>query len=128
MLSREHGHPHLGDRARLSKLFRVSVAGGWTVRAQILRLGPACVGTARHAVANYSADQDLDHDGVALAISEAVINVVMHAYRDREPGAVRIFASVAEGALVVVMSDDGLGMTPRNDSPGSRWGSPSSRN
>jgi hypothetical protein len=44
MLSREHGHPHLGDRARLSKLFRVSVAGGWTVRAQILRLGCGAVG------------------------------------------------------------------------------------
>lgn len=68
--------------------------------------------------ANYSADQDLDHDGVALAISEAVTNVVMHAYRDREPGAVCIFASVVEGALVVVISDDGLGMTPRTDSPG----------
>jgi hypothetical protein len=44
MLSREHGHPHLGDRARLSKLFRVSVAGGWTVRAQVLRLGCGAVG------------------------------------------------------------------------------------
>jgi len=43
----------------------------------------------------------------------------MHAYRDREPGTVRIFASVGDGALVVVVvSDDGLGMTPRTDSPG----------
>ena len=83
---------------------------------------PACVATARHAVADYCADQDLDHDGVALAVSEAVTNVVMHAYRDREPGAVRIFASVAEGALVVVISDDGPGMTPRTDSPGIGWG------
>lgn len=79
---------------------------------------PASVATARHAVAGYCADQALDHDGVALAVSEAVTNAVMHAYRDREPGAVRVFASVVEGALVVVISDDGLGMTPRTDSPG----------
>ena len=55
---------------------------------------------------------------MALAVSEAVTNVVMHAYRNGEPGVVRIFASVGEGALVVVVSDDGPGMTPRTDSPG----------
>jgi anti-sigma regulatory factor (Ser/Thr protein kinase) len=83
----------------------------------VLAATPACVATARHGVARYCADQDLDHDGVALAVSEAVTNAVMHAYRDRESGAVRIFASVAEDALVVVISDDGPGMTPRTDSP-----------
>ena len=80
--------------------------------------------TARHAVADYCADQAVDHDGVALAVSEAVTNAVMHAYRDREPGAVRIFASVGEGALVVIVSDDGPGMTPRSDSPGIGLGLP----
>lgn len=85
---------------------------------------PACVATARHAVADYCADQDLDHDGVALAVSEAVTNAVIHAYRDRETGAVRIFASVAGDALVVVISDDGPGVTPRADSPGMGWGLP----
>ena len=69
-------------------------------------------------MADYCADQALDHDGVALAVTEAVTNAVMHAYRDREPGTVRIFASVGDGALVVVVSDDGPGMTPRTDSPG----------
>ncbi len=83
---------------------------------------PACVATARHAVTDYCADQDLDNDGVALAVSEAVSNAVMHAYRNRESGAVRLFASVAEGALVVVISDDGHGMTPLTDSPGMGWG------
>ena len=78
----------------------------------------ANVVTARHAVADYCADQALDHDGVALAVTEAVTNAVMHAYRDREPGTVRIFASVGDGALVVIVSDDGPGMTPRTDSPG----------
>ena len=88
----------------------------------VLAAAPACVATARHAVAAYCADQDLDHDGVALAVSEAVTNAVIHAYRDRESGAVRIFASVVERALVVVISDDGPGMTPRTDSPGMGWG------
>jgi anti-sigma regulatory factor (Ser/Thr protein kinase) len=68
---------------------------------------PANVITARHAVAKYCADQALDHEGVALAVSEAVTNAVLRAYRDREPGAVRIFASVSDGALIVVVSDDG---------------------
>ena len=85
---------------------------------------PTSVGMARRAVGSYCADQDLDHAGVALAVSEAVTNAVMHAYCDREPGAVRIFASVAEGALVVIVSDDGPGMTPRTDSPGMGWDSP----
>ena len=88
----------------------------------VLAASPDCVATARHAVAGYCADQDLDHDGVALAVSDAVTNAVMHAYRDRKSGAVRIFASVAEGVLNVVISDDGPGMTPRTDSPGMGWG------
>ena len=47
----------------------------------------ASVPTARHAVAEFSAGQTLDHAAIAIAVSEAVTNAVMHAYRDREPGA-----------------------------------------
>ena len=60
----------------------------------------------------------LDHAAIAIAVSEAVTNAVMHAYRDREPGAVRILASFGDGAFIIVVSDDGLGMTPRTDSRG----------
>ena len=76
------------------------------------------VRTARHAVAAFCAGQALDHDGVAIAVSEAVGNVVTHAYRDVHDGAVRVFADLEPGSLLIVVSDDGRGMTPRSDSPG----------
>jgi hypothetical protein len=45
MLLREHGQlSRLGTERGTSELFRVSVAGGWTVRAQVLRLGCGAVG------------------------------------------------------------------------------------
>jgi serine/threonine-protein kinase RsbW/stage II sporulation protein AB (anti-sigma F factor) len=61
---------------------------------------------------------DVDLWPVGLVVSEAMTNVVLHAYRDREPGSVRLEASVAEGLLTVVVADDGIGMSPRADSPG----------
>ena len=72
---------------------------------------PGNVLRARHAVASYSADQAVDHEAVAIAVSEAVTNAVMHAYRDasRERSALRV---PSEGALLVIVSDDGPGMTP----------------
>jgi serine/threonine-protein kinase RsbW len=58
-------------------------------------------------------------DAVALAVSEAVTNVVLHAYPGaREAGAVRVRCRVAEEQLVVEVGDDGVGMARRDDSPG----------
>jgi anti-sigma regulatory factor (Ser/Thr protein kinase) len=55
-----------------------------------------------------------------LAISEAVSNAVIHAYRDRErPGTVTVSVEVRPAeAVEVVVGDEGLGMSPRSDSPG----------
>ena len=78
----------------------------------------ASVPTARHAVAEFSAGHALDHAAIAIAVSEAVTNAVMHAYREHEPGTFRVLASFDGGAFIVVVSDDGLGMTPRSDSRG----------
>jgi serine/threonine-protein kinase RsbW len=60
----------------------------------------------------------LDQAAVALAVTEAVANAVVHAYRDGDPGLVYVAASLDDGALAVIISDDGEGMTPRTDSPG----------
>ncbi len=61
---------------------------------------------------------------VVLAASEALSNVVMHAYIDRrDPGEMRIRARVAEQRLHVEVEDDGVGIRPRVDSPGAEWGS-----
>jgi serine/threonine-protein kinase RsbW/stage II sporulation protein AB (anti-sigma F factor) len=55
-----------------------------------------------------------------LAISEAVTNAVVHAFRCRQqPGTVTVTVDVSAGEMAqVVVRDDGTGMSPRSDSPG----------
>jgi anti-sigma regulatory factor (Ser/Thr protein kinase) len=58
-------------------------------------------------------------DVVALAVSETVTNVIVHAYAGApEPGQVRVRCHVATGRLVVEVADDGVGIARRDDSPG----------
>jgi anti-sigma regulatory factor (Ser/Thr protein kinase) len=60
---------------------------------------------------------------IVLAASEALTNVVMHAYVDREqPGEMRIRARGEEQRLLLEVEDDGVGMRPRLDSPGAGMG------
>ena len=61
---------------------------------------------------------DFDPWAVGIVISEAVTNVVLHAYREGEPGPVRVEASVEAGLLTLVVADEGVGMSPNPDSPG----------
>jgi anti-sigma regulatory factor (Ser/Thr protein kinase) len=62
---------------------------------------------------------------VALAVSEACTNVVMHAYiDDPAPGWMILEASHHRGELVVAVRDEGRGMLPRHDSPGLGLGLP----
>jgi anti-sigma regulatory factor (Ser/Thr protein kinase) len=56
---------------------------------------------------------------IALAITEATTNAVLHAYRDRdEPGTVMITAEREEEHLCFFVRDEGSGLAPRVDSPG----------
>ncbi|HEY5054463.1 MAG TPA: ATP-binding protein [Solirubrobacterales bacterium] len=48
-------------------------------------------------------------DNVALAVSEAVTNVVKHGYEREHPGTVTLAASTSDGLLEIRVSDDGLG-------------------
>lgn len=62
---------------------------------------------------------------VRLAISEAATNAVLHAYRDRAPGEIRVNAELTrDGLLRIVVEDDGFGPLPRPDSPGLGLGLP----
>jgi anti-sigma regulatory factor (Ser/Thr protein kinase) len=62
---------------------------------------------------------------VRLAVSEAATNAVLHAYRDRAPGQIRVDARVLDdGVLRIVVEDDGFGPLPRADSPGLGLGLP----
>jgi two-component sensor histidine kinase len=47
---------------------------------------------------------------VALAVTEACANVVLHAYPDT-PGDLSVTAWVDEGQLTLVIADDGVGLT-----------------
>ncbi len=55
---------------------------------------------------------------IRLAVSEALTNAVVHAYRGNEPGQFQVTAAVASGELWVLISDDGRGLHAWNDSRG----------
>ena len=57
---------------------------------------------------------------ISLAVTEAATNAIVHAYRDRaDAGDVRVVVSATgEGGLDIHVRDEGVGPTPRPDSPG----------
>lgn len=60
---------------------------------------------------------------IALAVSEAVSNVIIHAYRELpKPGAVSVEVERDRDALRIIVRDDGPGIAPRADSPGLGFG------
>ena len=61
---------------------------------------------------------------IKLVVTEAVNNVVLHAYRDRAPGPVRVRARARDSELTIAVDDAGAGMGPRHDSPGLGMGLP----
>jgi serine/threonine-protein kinase RsbW len=57
-------------------------------------------------------------DEIRLAVSEALTNVVLHAYRNGEVGRLHVTAAVASDELWVLIGDDGRGLHAWNDSQG----------
>jgi anti-sigma regulatory factor (Ser/Thr protein kinase) len=57
-------------------------------------------------------------ESIRLAASEALTNVVLHAYRSGGRGRIGVVAAVASGELWVLVSDDGGGLRPCSGSPG----------
>jgi serine/threonine-protein kinase RsbW len=84
------------------------------------------VGVLRHAVAEAAAAAgatEAQRGDIALAVSEALGNVVRHAYADAtRPGPMLLAVSAAPGAFEVEVRDEGCGMRPRLDSPGAGLG------
>jgi serine/threonine-protein kinase RsbW len=89
---------------------------------------PASVPSARHAVLRHleaANTPDPPLADIGLAVSEAVTNVVHHAYSDeREPGTVRVRVAIAPHEIELMVEDEGSGMRPRPDSPGLGLGMP----
>jgi serine/threonine-protein kinase RsbW len=84
---------------------------------------PELRGAVQGFVSKHGAGADVLSD-VALAVSEAVTNAVMHGFLDRDQGTVRVSVKAGDGEIVVVVADDGRGMQPRPDSPGLGMGLP----
>jgi anti-sigma regulatory factor (Ser/Thr protein kinase) len=100
---------------------------GPTTLIKRFRAVPEHVGEARQTVVAYARRHGAaDPDAVALAVSEALTNVVLHAYVDRlEPGDVVLVAERhPDDGLEVQVSDQGRGMKLRDDSPGIGVGLP----
>lgn len=83
---------------------------------------PRSAGAVRNALTSFARECGMVQptiDAIALAASEAVTNVVVHAYSDaREPGRLEVTAVLAEDELWVMVTDAGSGLRPRRDSPG----------
>ena len=81
------------------------------------------VGSARRAAVEFARAAgvpDLRLEDLRLAISEALSNAVLHAFRMQDlPGTVTVTVDVTPDQFVeAVVRDDGMGMSPRSDSPG----------
>jgi serine/threonine-protein kinase RsbW len=77
---------------------------------------------ARRAVVDWAREYVEDRavlSDIALAITEATTNAVLHAYRDREePGTVTVTAELQDDHVCLYVRDEGSGLAPRVDSPG----------
>jgi anti-sigma regulatory factor (Ser/Thr protein kinase) len=73
---------------------------------------PESVGLLRGTIGAFAAAHGAEGmlmGDIALAVSEAVSNVVVHAYEPGEDGIVHFAADVEDGSLEIVISDDGHG-------------------
>ncbi len=74
----------------------------------------------RRAIAQYAQEVGLEEDRIIVvvtAFSEAVANVVAHAYPD-QPGEVQVSAFVAKGELWIKVADNGIGCNQPTRRPG----------
>jgi serine/threonine-protein kinase RsbW len=85
-------------------------------------------GDGRRAVGRFAASASATTralDSIALCVSEAMTNAVVHAYRhDDRPGPVEVEVELDGHSLWVRVRDRGHGLEPRIDSPGLGLGLP----
>ena len=89
---------------------------------------PASVGDLRRAAARHLQAAGVPGpvvEAVELAVSEAVTNVVLHAYpAGADPGPVHLTVEAGGAAVTVRVADEGAGIAPRLASPGAGLGLP----
>ncbi|HET7444090.1 MAG TPA: ATP-binding protein [Solirubrobacterales bacterium] len=76
------------------------------------------VAVVRHALAGLGERLGMDETAIAdlkTVVTEAAMNVVVHAYPDGDPGLLSVEALVEDGGLTVEVRDYGMGIRPRPD-------------
>lgn len=83
---------------------------------------PESIAPLRRCVAGFagsSGASNSQREDIALAVSEALSNAVLHAYVGQDsPGSMAVEGRVDGDMLEVTVCDDGIGMRPRDDNPG----------
>jgi stage II sporulation protein AB (anti-sigma F factor) len=81
---------------------------------------------ARRALVEFASRHRADPESVAVAVSEAVGNAILHGYRNGASGAITIEATVepSRRTLLIVVTDEGVGMSPNPESRGVGLGLP----
>jgi anti-sigma regulatory factor (Ser/Thr protein kinase) len=83
---------------------------------------PASATDARKRVAEYAQAGGANGDDVELAVAEAVANAVVHAFGDRDDGAIMVRAEIEGARVVVEIADFGSGITTHARSPRAGFG------
>jgi serine/threonine-protein kinase RsbW len=76
------------------------------------------VAVVRHALAGLAESIGMDEPGIAdlkTVVTEACMNVVVHAYPDDQPGPLEVEATPGQNGLTVAVRDHGMGIRPRTD-------------
>ncbi len=88
---------------------------------------PSSVASVRSGITDFARRHGAGEEAIAdiaLAVTEAATNAVVHAFVGRDPGTLTVVAEPGPDSLLVRVADDGRGMVPRSDSPGLGLGLP----
>ncbi len=88
---------------------------------------PENVAVVRHVLGAFAEALQLPDpviEDMRLAVTEACTNVVRHAYADGQPGPVEILIRPEGNTLQVIVSDQGRGLGPSEDTTGPGLGLP----
>lgn len=80
------------------------------------------VAMARHAVRRFASHLEVDVDGLTLAVSEAVANVVAHAYDEGAGGVIELSGTASPYEVAIVVRDRGGGIEAARPSTGAGFG------
>ena len=108
-------------------LYEESQGGGPSDVRLTLPARPENVAVVRHVLGAFAEALRLPDpviEDMRLAVTEACTNVVRHAYANGEPGPVEILIRPVGDELQVIVSDEGRGLGPSDDTSGPGLGLP----